>query len=81
MIQIISGLIFKTTAGKDYYYVMPAAGKREPLFDKSKMAMQLSEFTKGVVDKNKLTFHLLLFQKINVHLSSIIRVSSIVIIV
>ena len=23
---------FQTTAGKDYYYVMPAAGKREPLF-------------------------------------------------
>ena len=34
---------FQTTAGKDYYYVMPAAGKREPLFDKSKMAMQLRD--------------------------------------
>ena len=40
---------FQTTSGKEYYYVMPAAGKREPLFDKGKMAMQLSEFTKGVV--------------------------------
>ena len=35
---------FQTTSGKEYYYVMPAAGKREPLFDKGKMAMQLSEF-------------------------------------
>ena len=42
---------FQTTVGKDYYYVVPAAGKREPLFDKGKMAMQLSELTKGVVDK------------------------------
>ena len=32
---------FQTTVGKEYYYVMPAAGKREPLFDKGKMAMQL----------------------------------------
>ena len=54
---------FQTTAGKDYYYVMPAAGKREPLFDKSKMAMQLSEFTKGVVDKNKLDISSITFSK------------------
>ena len=54
---------FQTTAGKDYYYVMPAAGKREPLFDKSKMAMQLSEFTKGVVDKNKLDISSIAFSK------------------
>ena len=54
---------FQTTAGKEYYYVMPAAGKREPLFDKGKMAMQLSEFTKGVVDKNKLDISSVTFSK------------------
>ena len=27
---------FQTTVGKDYYYVVPAAGKREPLFDKGR---------------------------------------------
>ncbi len=72
---------FQTTVGKEYYYVMPAAGKREPLFDKGKMAMQLSEFTKGVVDKKiNWTFHLLLFLKTNVRLCSIIRVNNIAII-
>ena len=70
---------FQTTVGKEYYYVMPAAGKREPLFDKGKMAMQLSEFTKGVVDKNW-TYHLLLFLKTNVRLCLIIRVNNIAII-
>ena len=54
---------FQTTVGKEYYYVMPAAGKREPLFDKGKMAMQLSEFTKGVVDKNKLDISSVTFSK------------------
>ena len=54
---------FQTTSGKEYYYVMPAAGKREPLFDKGKMAMQLSEFTKGVVDRNKLDISSVTFAK------------------
>ena len=54
---------FQTTAGKEYYYVIPAAGKRELLFDKGKMAMQLSEFTKGVVDKNKLDISSVTFSK------------------
>lgn len=71
---------FQTTVGKEYYYVMPAAGKREPLFDKGKMAMQLSEFTKGVVDKINWTYHLLLFLKTNVRLCLIIRVNNIAII-
>ena len=60
---------------------MPAAGKREPLFDKGKMAMQLSEFTKGVVDRNKLDISSVTFSKIKVHLNSIIRVNDIAIIV
>ena len=34
---------FQTTAGKDYYYVMPAAGKREPLFDKSNCLLYTSD--------------------------------------
>lgn len=71
---------FQMTVGKEYYYVMPAAGKREPLFDKGKMAMQLSEFTKGVVDKINWTYHLLLFLKTNVRLCLIIRVNNIAII-
>lgn len=54
---------FQTTVGKDYYYVVPAAGKREPLFDKGKMAMQLSELTKGVVDRNKLDISSVTFSK------------------
>lgn len=54
---------FHTVEGKNYYYVMPAAGKREPLFDKGKMAVQLSELTKGVVDRNKLDISFVEFSK------------------
>ena len=54
---------FLTTSGMEYYYVLPAAGMRVRVFVKGKMAMQLSEFTKGVVDRNKLDISSVTFAK------------------
>lgn len=54
---------FRSMEGKNYYYVVPAAARREPLFDKGKMALQLSELTKEVVDKNKLHISSIVFSK------------------
>ena len=54
---------FQTTDGKFYYYVTPANGKRELLFDNDEMAMALTELTRETIDPKDFSFHEFKFSK------------------
>ena len=54
---------FQTSKGELYYYVTPAKGQCELLFDNDEMAMLLAESTKGVIDGTKLAIYDLKFSK------------------
>jgi hypothetical protein len=41
---------FRTSKGTQYYRVNPAEGRKEPLFDRTRLATQLSELTKKAQD-------------------------------
>lgn len=48
---------FQTENGREYYLVNPSKKSKELLFDREKLAMGLSEYTKEVVDGKTLNFY------------------------
>ncbi len=46
---------FRTSQGTAYYLVDPAHASKQPLFDRSKLAMQLSELTRKPMDEAAIT--------------------------
>lgn len=54
---------FRTTEGKYYYYVTPATGKKELLFDNDKLAMGLTELTRETINPKEFSFYELEFSK------------------